>query len=83
MPRLGALHPSSPRYFSLICPCQCPSPWLLPIPFRPSPSLTPTTESLVVLPTLGIQLEIRRGRGHPTLSTTHHFIPLSTLDDKY
>jgi phosphatidylinositol glycan class H protein len=39
-------------------------------------------ESLLVFPTLGIQLETHRGHPlFPTLSTTHHFIPLSALED--
>ncbi|KAF8552896.1 hypothetical protein OG21DRAFT_1510886 [Imleria badia] len=39
-------------------------------------------ESLLVFPTLGIQLETHRGHPlFPTLSTTYHFIPLSALED--
>ncbi|KAN0080322.1 hypothetical protein V8E55_009888 [Tylopilus felleus] len=39
-------------------------------------------ESLLVFPTLGIQLETHRGHPLlPTLSTTRHFIPLSALED--
>lgn len=44
----------------------------------------PSTESLLVFPTLGIQLSTYRG--HPLLptyplQTTHHFIPLAALED--
>ena len=42
----------------------------------------PTLESLLVFPTLGIQLETHRGHPLlPALSTSHHFIPLSALED--
>ena len=72
MPRLDALHPSSP--------------WFVPLPVPPT-TLTPNphfsnTEFPLVFPTLGIQLETHRGQPLlPTLSTTYHFIPLSALQD--
>ena len=68
MSRLGAVHPSSPRYVP-------------PPPSHPhNQQVSP--ESLLVFPTLGIQLETHRGHPLlPTLSTTHHFIPLSALED--
>ena len=46
------------------------------------PLFMPTLESLLVFPTLGIQLETHRGHPLlPALSTSHHFIPLSALED--
>ena len=45
------------------------------------PYATPK-ESILVFPTLGIQLETHLGHPFlPTLFTTHHFIPLSALED--
>ena len=57
-------------------------------PFPPFPSIRSPTpyatskESLLVFPTLGLQLETHLGHPLlPTLFTTHHFIPLSALED--
>ncbi|KAG8221401.1 hypothetical protein J3R82DRAFT_1584 [Butyriboletus roseoflavus] len=49
----------------------------------PSLILLPSPqESLLVFPTLGIQLESHLGHPFfPPITTTHHFIPLSALED--